>query len=221
MIVFGDSLSDAGRFGCVRFTNLDANGNYAPVSPMILSGRLGVNPTELGPRAAPSALQPDSGRQLPPERRRAAGPHLAAHSSNWQLAPFISADYARVKVDGYDEKSGRSTSLGFDDQARTSRRLGLGSQGTVQVLPSTRLFTEVAQEHEFEDDRQDVTMHLTSLPANDFTLTGYTPHSDLTRASLGVSHEVVAGVHLRGNYNWRKSDELTQQGVSLGISMDF
>ena len=124
-------------------------------------------------------------------------------------------------MDGYDEKTGRSTALGFDDQERTSRRLGVGLLGSVQVLPGTRLFAEVAQEHEFEDDQQDVTMHLTSLPANDFTLTGYTPHSDLTRASLGVSHEVVAGVHLRGNYNWRKSDELTQQGVSLGISVDF
>ncbi|RXL62747.1 hypothetical protein EO238_33245, partial [Citrobacter sp. AAK_AS5] len=31
MIVFGDSLSDAGQFGGVRFTNRDANGNYAPV----------------------------------------------------------------------------------------------------------------------------------------------------------------------------------------------
>lgn len=149
------------------------------------------------------------------------GYNLAAEGSSWQLAPFISADYARVKVDGYDEKSGRSTALGFDDQERTSRRLGVGLLGSVQVLPSTRLFAELAQEHEFEDDQQDVTMHLTSLPANDFTLTGYTPHSDLTRASLGVSHEVVAGVHLRGNYNWRKSDKLTQQGVSLGVSVDF
>ncbi|NIE76713.1 autotransporter domain-containing protein [Pantoea sp. Ap-967] len=149
------------------------------------------------------------------------GYNLAADSSPWQLAPFISADYARVKVDGYDEKSGRSTALGFDDQERTSRRLGVGVLGSVQVLPSTRLFAEVAQEHEFEDDQQDVTMHLTTLPGNDFTLTGYTPHSDLTRASLGVSHEVVAGVHVRGSYNWRKSDELTQQGVSLGVSFDF
>ncbi|MFJ4393753.1 esterase EstP [Pseudomonas sp. NPDC089396] len=149
------------------------------------------------------------------------GYDLMTEASRWQLAPFVSADYARVKVDGYDEKSGRSTALGFDDQERTSRRLGLGLLGSVQVLPSTRLFAELVQEHEFEDDQQDVTMHLTTLPANDFSLTGYTPHSDLTRASLGVSHELVAGVHLRGNYNWRKSDELTQQGVSLGVSVDF
>jgi len=149
------------------------------------------------------------------------GYNLAAESSSWQLAPFISADYARVKVDGYDEKSGRSTALGFDDQDRTSRRLGVGLLGSVQLVPSTRVYAEVAREHEFEDDQQDVTMHLTTLPTNDFTLTGYTPNSNLTRASLGLSHELVAGVHLRGNYNWRKSDELTQQGLSLGVSVDF
>ena len=149
------------------------------------------------------------------------GYNLAPDSSTWQLAPFVSADYARVKVDGYDEKSGRSTALGFDDQERTSRRLGAGLLGSVQLVPGTRVFAEVAREHEFEDDQQDVTMHLTTLPANDFTLTGYTPNSNLTRASLGLSHELVAGVHLRGNYSWRKSDELTQQGVSLGITLDF
>ncbi|MFP5428912.1 MAG: autotransporter domain-containing protein, partial [Gammaproteobacteria bacterium] len=149
------------------------------------------------------------------------GYNLAADASAWQLAPFISADYARVKVDGYDENSGRSTALGFDDQERTSRRLGAGLQGSYQFAPSTRVYAEVAREHEFEDDQQDVTMHLTSLPANDFTLTGYTPQSNLTRASLGLSHELTAGVHVRGNYNWRKSDELTQQGVSLAVSLDF
>jgi outer membrane lipase/esterase len=31
----------------------------------------------------------------------------------------------------------------------------------------------------------------------------------------------VAGVNVRAGYNWRKSDELKQQGVSLGISVDF
>ena len=149
------------------------------------------------------------------------GYNLAAEGSEWQLAPFVSADYARVKVDGYDEKSGRSTALGFDDQERTSRRLGVGMLGSVQVLQGTKLFAEVAREHEFEDDQQDLSMHLTTLPANDFTLTGYTPHSNLTRASLGVTHELVPGVNLRGNYNWRKSDELKQQGVSLAVSVDF
>jgi len=91
----------------------------------------------------------------------------------------------------------------------------------VQVLPATRVFGEVAREHEFEHDQQDVRLNFTALPDNDFTLDGYTPHSNLTRASVGVSHEVVAGVNVRAGYNWRKSDELKQQGVSLGISVDF
>ncbi|MGE7991290.1 esterase EstP [Pseudomonas sp. NPDC089554] len=149
------------------------------------------------------------------------GYNLAAEDSRWQLAPFISADYARVKVKGYNEDSDRATALGFDHQKRTSRRLGAGLLGSVQVTQATRLFAEVAREHEFEDERQDLTMHLTSLPGNDFTLTGYTPNSNLTRASLGLTHELAPGVSLRGNYNWRKSDELKQQGVSLAVSLDF
>ncbi len=48
MIVFGDSLSDAGQFG-LRFTNRNADGSYAPVTPMILGSRLGVAPEELNP----------------------------------------------------------------------------------------------------------------------------------------------------------------------------
>ncbi|WP_338522463.1 esterase EstP [Pseudomonas batumici] len=149
------------------------------------------------------------------------GYNLAADGSVWQLSPFIGADYARVRVNGYDEKSGLSTALGFNDQDRKSRRLGIGLQGGYQVRHGTRLFAEVAREHEFENDRQDLTMHLTSLPANHFTLIGYTPQSNLTRASLGLSHELMQGLNLRGNYNWRKSDELTQQGVNLAVSMDF
>lgn len=65
LIVFGDSLSDAGQFPNVlgsspamRFTNRDANGNYAPVSPMILGGRLGVSPNDLNPSTS-VAIQPD------------------------------------------------------------------------------------------------------------------------------------------------------------------
>lgn len=32
------------------------------------------------------------------------GYNLATEHSAWQLSPFVSADYARVKVDGYEEK---------------------------------------------------------------------------------------------------------------------
>lgn len=149
------------------------------------------------------------------------GFELAAPGSDWQLSPFVSADYARVEVDGYSEKGARSTALTFDDQKRDSRRLGVGLQGKYRVAPATLLFGEVAHEHEFEDDRQDLTLHLNSLPANDFTLTGYTPQSNLNRVSVGLSQSLAPGLALRGGYNWRKSDELTQQGVNLALSLEF
>ncbi|MBH3428579.1 autotransporter domain-containing protein [Pseudomonas alkylphenolica] len=149
------------------------------------------------------------------------GYDLAAPGSQWSLSPFVSADYARVKVDGYAEKGTRATALSFDDQDRDSRRLGLGLQGKYQAGPNTLLFAEAAHEHEFEDDRQDLSMHLNSLPGNDFTLTGYTPQSNLNRATLGLSQTLAPGLALRGSYNWRKSDELTQQGINLALSLDF
>ncbi|MDD2049904.1 esterase EstP [Pseudomonas putida] len=149
------------------------------------------------------------------------GYDLAQADSDWHLSPFISADYARVKVDGYSEKGARATALSFDDQESESRRLGLGLLGKYRIAPATQLFAEVAHEHEFEDDQQDLTLNLNSLPGNDFTLTGYTPQSNMNRASLGVTHQLAPQLALRAGYNWRKSDELTQQGINLALSLDF
>jgi outer membrane lipase/esterase len=149
------------------------------------------------------------------------GYDLAQPGSEWHLSPFISADYARVEVDGYSEDGARSTALTFDDQQRDSRRLGAGLQGKYKVTPQTLLFAEVAYEREFEDDVQDVTINLNSLPNNDFTLTGYTPQKDQERVSLGVSQKLTSDLSLRAGYNWRKNDDVTQQGVNLALTLDF
>ncbi|MCD5980765.1 esterase EstP [Pseudomonas quasicaspiana] len=146
---------------------------------------------------------------------------IAGANSPWHLSPLISADYAHVNVDGYSEKGTRSTALTFDDQTRKSRRLGAGLQGKFQVTPTTQLFAEVAHEREFETDQQEVTIALNSLPLNDFTLEGYTPQRDLNRATLGVSQKLTRDLTLRGGYNWRKNDDDTQQGMSVGVSLDF
>ncbi len=62
-LVFGDSLSDAGQFPDLtgsaqglRFTNRQGNGDYAPVSPMILGTKLGFSATSLGPSTSLSNL---------------------------------------------------------------------------------------------------------------------------------------------------------------------
>ncbi|AKA22118.1 esterase EstP [Pseudomonas chlororaphis] len=142
-------------------------------------------------------------------------------SSPWHLSPFVSADYARVKVDGYSEDGRDSTALTFDDQKRTSRRLGLGLQGKYQITPQTQVFGEIAHEKEYEDDTQKLTMALNSLPDNRYTLEGYTPQSNLNRLNLGVSHKLTPDLALRASYNIRKDDDFTQQGINVGVSLDF
>ncbi|WP_273829237.1 esterase EstP, partial [Pseudomonas sp. SBT1-2] len=133
-------------------------------------------------------------------------------SSPWHLSPFISADYARAKVDGYSEDGSDSTALTFDDQKRTSRRLGIGLQGKYQITQQTQVFGEIAHEKEYEDDTQKLTMALNSLPDNNYTLEGYTPQTNLNRLNLGVSHKLTQDLALRASYNIRKDDDFTQQG---------
>ncbi|MGY3255992.1 esterase EstP [Pseudomonas chlororaphis] len=142
-------------------------------------------------------------------------------SSPWHLSPFISADYARAKVDGYSEDGNDSTALTFDDQKRTSRRLGIGLQGKYQITGQTQVFGEIAHEKEYEDDTQKLTMALNSLPDNRYTLEGYTPQTNLNRLNLGVSHKLTQDLALRASYNIRKDDDFTQQGINVGVSLDF
>ncbi|MBC3256319.1 autotransporter domain-containing protein [Pseudomonas paralactis] len=149
------------------------------------------------------------------------GYDIAAPGSDWHLSPFISADYARVEVNGYSEKSSRSTALNFDDQQRDSKRLGVGLQGSYRITPQTQVFGEVAHEHEFENDTQKVNISLNSVQGIDFKLDGYTPRSNADRLSLGVSHKLTQELALRAAYNVRKDDNLTQQGVNVGVSLDF
>ncbi|EJM13806.1 phospholipase/lecithinase/hemolysin [Pseudomonas sp. GM21] len=142
-------------------------------------------------------------------------------SSPWHLSPFVSADFSKVKVDGYSEQATDSTALNFADQESISRRLGVGLQGKYQITSQTEVFGEVAHEREYNDDVQDVTISLNSLPNNQFTLEGYTPQSNLNRVNLGVSHNLTKELALRASYNIRKDDDFTQQGINLGVALDF
>ncbi|MEE4333460.1 esterase EstP [Pseudomonas alliivorans] len=146
---------------------------------------------------------------------------VAGTASRWHLSPFISADYAHIDVDGYSEEGARSTALTFSDQTRKSKRAGVGLQGKFQVTPSTQIWGEVAREREFETDQQDVTLSLNSVSSIDFTLDGYTPQRNLNRATLGVSQKLTQNLTLRANYNWRKNDDVTQQGANVALSLNF
>ena len=141
--------------------------------------------------------------------------------SPWHLSPFVSADYARVEVDGYAEDSVRSTALEYGDQKRNSKRLGIGLQGLYDLSQQTRLFGEVAMEREYEDDASEVDMSLRSLPTIGYTLEGYTPDDKTWRASFGVSHQLAPGMAVRGAYTFRDADESDSHGINLSLSWDI
>lgn len=141
--------------------------------------------------------------------------------SQWHLSPFLSADYARVEVDGYGEKGMSASALNFGDQTRTSKRLGVGLQGLFDLSQQTRLFGEVALEREYEDDASDVDMSLRSLSSIEYTLDGYTPDERTLRASVGVSHTLAPGLALRGSYTYRNADDADQQGINLSLAWDL
>jgi outer membrane lipase/esterase len=141
--------------------------------------------------------------------------------SPWHLSPFVSADYARVEVDGYAEDSERSTALSYGDQKRTSKRLGIGLQGLYDLDRQTRLFGEVAMEREYEDDASEVDMSLRSLPTIGYTLQGYTPDDKTWRASFGVSHQLAPGMALRGAYTYRNADDSDSHGINLSLAWDI
>lgn len=141
--------------------------------------------------------------------------------SPWHLSPFLSADFARVKVNDYAEDGSDSTALAFGDQKRISRRLGAGLQGKYRITWQTQVFGEIAHEKEYKDDTQRLGMALNSVPDNPFTLEGYAPQSNLNRLNLGISHKLAQELVLRANYNIRKDDSFTQQGINIGISIDL
>lgn len=149
------------------------------------------------------------------------GYDIAQPGSEWHLSPFLSADYARVEVDGYAENGNRSTALNFDDQQRDSRRLGVGIQGRYQLNADTALFAEYAHEREYENDTTELRAELNSLPGIDFELQGYTPGDSLDRGTLGISHKLAEDLSLRAGYTYRQADDETQHGINLSVALDW
>ena len=148
------------------------------------------------------------------------GYDLANEGTGWQVSPFISADYARIDVEGYRESGNRSTALNFADQQRDSQRLGLGLQLSRQITPSTQLFAEVSREREFKDDPQQLRMGLNSVANNSFELQGYMPQNGQTLGSLGVSHRLGNELALSASYHFRGTED-RQHGLNLALSWDW
>lgn len=138
-----------------------------------------------------------------------------------QFGPFIGASYQKIDVDGYSEKGASATALSYEDQTLKSLRLSAGLFGNYAFNERTRLFAEVAREVEREDEkRKDLRVSLNSVENNSFALPGAVPTGDQTRFSLGIAHQLTAGLSLRANYNYHGNDN-RNQGVGLSLALDL
>ncbi|MDD0845234.1 autotransporter domain-containing protein [Pseudomonas sp. Gutcm_11s] len=138
-----------------------------------------------------------------------------------RLSPFVSADIARIEVDGYSESGASSTALSYGEQTLDSRRLGLGLQARFALADDAELYVEIVREREFEDDESEVDMSLNSVPGVDFSLVGAALDRDQTRASLGLRQRLAADLSLQLGYDYRKAGDDDLHGVGLSLSLDW
>jgi outer membrane lipase/esterase len=149
------------------------------------------------------------------------GVELGVADEALKISPFISADYSRVQVKGYEESGASSTALSFDRQTRESQRLGLGVQARYQFTEATSLFGEITREKEFKDDTAEIGMELNSVRGVGFELEGYSPENSLTRFSLGAQHQLAPNLALRAGYTYRHQANDNQHGANLSVVFDW
>ncbi|WP_394559752.1 autotransporter domain-containing protein [Aquipseudomonas alcaligenes] len=138
-----------------------------------------------------------------------------------RLAPFVSADIARIEVDGYRESGASSTALNYDEQTLDSRRLGLGLQARFTLADDAELYGAVVREREFEDDESELDMSLNSVPGVDFSLVGAALERDQTRASLGLRQRLAQGLSLQLGYDYRRAGDDDLHGLGLSLALDW
>lgn len=148
------------------------------------------------------------------------GYDLANPGTGWQVSPFISADIAKVDVDGYREDGMRSTALFFGDQERDSQRLGLGVQMKRQLNQQTAWHAELATEREMKDDTSHVRTGLVSRSGNSASLPGYMPEKSNLTGAVGITHDLGNELQVGASYHFRGTDD-RQHGLNLSLGWNW
>ena len=138
-----------------------------------------------------------------------------------RFGPLVGYEYIDVSVDGYSERSGRSTALVFGDLDRESSvwLAGAFADATLAAC-DCRLRGEVAYRSEQEDDLQSVDLEAVTVPGNTFTLPGFRPEDDYWTWDVGFNLQVAKGIDLDIAYGRREGDE-TADWVTASVGFNF
>lgn len=148
------------------------------------------------------------------------GLNLLETGARLQAGPFVGADYLRVTVDDYRERGDSSSALAYDDQKQDYLLLVAGLFFDCALGERTRLFGEIAREHEGHNDAEDLRLGLVSVPGNSFKLQGYAPPNDQTRLALGLARQFGKDLTLRASYHYL-GDEDSVQGLDLSLAWNL
>lgn len=147
---------------------------------------------------------------------------------NLSVGPYMSIDYNKTDVDGYDEQGTTNLELRYPDQTTHSRLSALGvnlkyayGYDWGYLVPSF----SIAWMHEAKDDARSFDVRLLALPAVDpstLQLQTDAPDRDYGLISLGVVAAMNKGVQLFATYEQSMGhDFLDTWVISTGLLAEF
>jgi outer membrane lipase/esterase len=141
------------------------------------------------------------------------------------MGPIVSINYQEVDVDGFHEKSNLSTSMNFHDQERKSL-LGIAGMfinyDTQTPFWPLQLYSSIAYEEEFKDDKRYMRAGINTLQGSSFKLPAYEPETSFWSFDLGLNTELVKNCVAAISYHAHKgNDDSIGQGIQLTIQAFF
>ncbi len=123
---------------------------------------------------------------------------------NWNVTPFVGAQFAQLSNDAFNEASTGVAGLHVDAQTVDSEKTFVGVQfDTKTSLYNGWLLTPYARlswEHEFSTDRRD-TAYFLSLPGSAFTIDGASAAADAARLNAGFKLDVSPNVAVFASFD--------------------
>ncbi|MDN3637903.1 autotransporter domain-containing protein [Simiduia curdlanivorans] len=149
------------------------------------------------------------------------GYSISPHS-NWDYGPKIELVHREINVDGYDEASGLTTSLRFDDQKHTSTSADVGffvhwrAAGDALVVTS-----EWGIRSQLKGEDYSVTMASQTLDLNAYELPGYSQDKGQSwHGNVTASYFLTANAAITASWASENGDNKADL-LGLGVSYSF
>lgn len=138
-----------------------------------------------------------------------------------RLGPLLGYSYARIKVHGYREESGRATALDVGRQQHDSSIVSGGLFGDISFSGcDCRLHGQGLYNRQFKDAVTNVSMQIETLPGHSFQLPGYQREQHYWTYSADFDVQITRRIALALTYGGRSgSNDGEWAALSLNASL--